>query len=179
MASSLAVPTAFCPAFAKPILKLAILSALLVAAIVVAPNLQAQQPSEPPAAPVPSQILSAKKVFITNATGDHDPRIAKYFGGPDGLYNQLYGVVKSGGRFELVTAPSDADLVFQATLGSHPIVPAYAGLRLSIFDPKSNVLLWTISEPIDPAILTKNARKNIANALERLMDDLKTLTPGK
>jgi hypothetical protein len=179
MPSSPAAPTAFCPAFAKPILKLAIFSALLVAAMTTIPNLQAQQPAEPPAAPVPSQILNAKRVFIANATGDHDLRIAKYMGGPDGIYNQFYADVKSGGRFELVSAPADADLVLYVTLGIFPLNPGYAGFRLSIIDPKTSILLWTMSEPIDPAFLAKTARKNMVASLDRLAGDLKTLTPGK
>jgi hypothetical protein len=146
-------------------------------------NLQAQQLEEPAAAPVPSQIVNAKKVFIANAAGDHDPRVSKYFGGPDGIYNQFYADVKSGGRFEPVSAPADADLVVQVTLGTFPLLAGYAGFRLSIFDPKTNILLWTASEPVDPAFLAKTARKNIAESLQRLANDLQFLplsktTPG-
>jgi hypothetical protein len=141
---------------------------------------QAQtQPMEPPAAPVPSQIVNAHKVFIANATGDHDPRVSKYFGGPDGIYNQFYADIQTGGRFEPVSAPANADIVVQVTLGTFPLVAGYAGFRLSIFDPKTNVLLWTASEPVDPAFLAKTARKNITESLQRLATDLQTLTLSK
>jgi len=159
--------------------KINILAALFVMATLAACSLQAQTPAEPPAAPVPSQIVSARRVFVSNPNSEQDPRISKYFGGPDGLYNQFYADVKGSGRFEPVAAPTDADLIFQVTMGLHPFVAGYAALRLSVLDPKTNVLLWTISEPVDPAFLTKNARKNIAVSLERLVDDLKALTPGK
>lgn len=153
---------------------------LLLVATIIVPSLQAQkQPPEPPAAPVPSQIVSARKVFIANAAGDHDPRVSKYFGGPDGIYNQFYADVQSGGRFEPVSAPADADIVVQVTLGTFPLVAGYAGFRLFIFDPKTNVLLWTASEPVDPAFLAKTARKNIAESLQRLATDLQALTLTK
>jgi hypothetical protein len=160
-------------------IQFALAAGLVFVALIETSNLQAQQPAESPAAPVPSQILSAKKVFIANAAGDHDPRVSKYFGGPDGLYNQFYADIKSGGKFELVSAPADADIVAQVTLGTFPLVAGYAGFRLSIFDPKTNILLWTASEPVDPAFLAKTARRNIADSLQRLANDLQTLTPGK
>ncbi len=159
--------------------RLGILSTLLVAAMLAGTDLHAQQPVGPPPAPVPSQILNAKRVFIANATGDHDLRIAKYMGGPDGIYNQFYADVESGGRFELAAAPADADLVLNVTLGIFPLNPGYAGFRLSIIDPKSSILLWTISEPIDPAFLAKTAHKNMVASLGRLADDLRSLTPGR
>lgn len=160
------------------ILKKGIFSVIISIALFI-PDLHAQQPPEPPPAPVPSQILTAKKIFIANATGDHDLRISRYMGGPDGIYNQFYADVKSGGRFELVSAPADADLVLNVNLGIFPLNPGYAGFRLSIIDPKTSIMLWTVSEPIDPAFLAKTAHKNMVASLGRLADDLKILTPGK
>jgi hypothetical protein len=156
-----------------------IAAAVLGLMMTMIPGMQAQrQPAEPSAAPVPSQIISAKKVFIANAADDHDTRIAKYVGGPDGIYDQFYADIKSQGRFELVSAPSDADLVLEVELGVLPVPPAYARFRLAIVDPKTSILLWTISEPVDAAILVKTARKHIAESLARVTDDLKALTPG-
>jgi hypothetical protein len=71
----------------------AFMVALLLAATVSVSQAQ-KQPPEPPAAPVPSQIVNARKVFIANAAGDHDPRVSKYFGGPDGIYNQFYADIR-------------------------------------------------------------------------------------
>ncbi len=144
-----------------------------------APNLQAQQLADPPAAPLPSQVVNAKRVFIANAYGDNDPRFAKYFGGPDGVYNQFYANVKSLGKYDLVSAPADADLVLEVTLGTLPAEhasPLYPRFRLAILDPRTNVLLWTISEPIEGAILTSTARKHVTATLAKLADDLKKLT---
>jgi hypothetical protein len=67
----------------------------------------------------------------------------------------------------------------EVTLGTFPLVQGYAGFRLSVLDPKTNVLLWTASEPVDPAMLTKNARRNITESLQRLTNDLQALTLNK
>jgi hypothetical protein len=73
------------------------------------PIATAQQPAAIPAAPVPSQILRAKRIFIVNAEGDNDVRISKYVGGTNGIYDQFYADVNNLGRFALVSAPADAD----------------------------------------------------------------------
>jgi hypothetical protein len=179
MESKFASPALLQPTVEKTSIQFAFAGTLVLIAMIAIPALQAQQPAEAPAAPVPSQIVNAKKIFIANAAGDHDPRVSKYFGGPDGIYNQFYADIKSGGRFEPVSAPADADIVAEVTLGTFPLVAGYAGFRLSIFDPKTNVLLWTASEPVDPAFLAKTARKNIAESLQRLATDLQTLTLSK
>lgn len=140
---------------------------------------KAPTPPPPPDAPVPSQIVNAKRVFIANSSGNNDVRIAKYVGGPNGIYNQFYADVKASGRFELVNAPAEADLALDVTIVPFPIAPSYPGFRLSIIDPKTNVLLWAITEPVDPAFLAKTARKNIAFSLSHLADDLKNLVPSQ
>lgn len=162
----------------RPVIQFAFAGTLVFASMFATPGLQAQkqQPAEVPVAPVPTQIVGAKKVFIANAASDRDVRIAKYIGGPDGLYNQFYADIKSGGKFEPVSAPADADLVLEVTIGMSPLVAGYAGVRLAIVDPKTNVLLWNLSEPVDPAFLAKTARKNIVESLQRLTDDLQALT---
>src|ERR1035441_8663261 len=71
--------------------------------------------AQAPAAPIPSQILTAKKVFISNAGGEYDAGI--WSGGRERSYNEFYAAMKSWGRYELVSSPGDADLVFQVGLG--------------------------------------------------------------
>jgi hypothetical protein len=163
--------------------RVAVLSfVLLFIATLATPALLAQKQPEPPevaAAPVPAQIVAAKKVFIGNNASDHDVRLTKYLGGADGIYNQFYAALKSGGRFELVSAPADADLVLEVSIGMSPLVVGYAGVRVTVVDPKTNVLLWNISEPVDTAFLAKTARKNIAGALQKLVNDLQFLALPK
>lgn len=68
-------------------------------------------------APIPVQIVTARKVFIANGGGDesrYDDGL--YTGGPDRAYNEFYASMKTWGRYELVAAPADADLVFEVRL---------------------------------------------------------------
>jgi hypothetical protein len=76
-----------------------------------------QQYKPAPPAPIPAQILTAKKVFIANGGGDESRYDTAWFsGGPDRAYNQFYAAMKTWGRYELVAAPGDADLVFEIRL---------------------------------------------------------------
>lgn len=149
-----------------------ILFCVMTVALLMPSRLQAQQSSALPSAPVPPQVISAKKVFIINAEGTNDVRIAKYLGGPNGIYNQFYANVKKTGRFEPTSAPVEADVALQVTLSMYDLIPGNARFKLSILDPKTNMLLWTISEPVEGAVLTKTAQKNIARSLARLAQDL-------
>jgi hypothetical protein len=150
---------------------------LALAVLSFVPFSPAQQPPDVAAAPLPAQLLHAKRVFIVNAEGDSDQRIAKYVGGTNGIYNQFYADVKTSSRFEIADSPADADVVLSVTLTVFAVVPGYPRFRLSILDPKSNVLLWTISEPVDPAFLTKTARRNVAESLSRITADLIAIVP--
>ena len=152
-----------------------ILSATLFAALAAVNNLQAQQQVNPPAAPVPPQVVNAKRVFISNAFADNGSDFNKYVGGPNGIYDQFYANVKNLGRYELVTAPADSDVVFEVTMVAYPGGAIIPRMRLAILDPKSNVLLWTITEPIGVANLAGTARKHIAVSLAKLTDDLKNV----
>lgn len=140
-------------------------------------NMWSQQPAVVPPAPVPSQILHAKKIFVVNAEGDNDPRFTRYTGGPTAVYDRFYADLKDLGRFEMVSAPADADLVLQVTLAEFAVLSGYPRFRLAIIDPKTNILLWTISEPVDPAFLAKTASRNIAQSLARLTQDVSLLIP--
>ena len=85
-------------------------------AIVVLHNsiLAAQQPKQVPPAPISAQILVAKKVFVANAGGEAPWKDnAQFNGGVDRSYSQFYGALKTWGRYELVGAPADADLLFE------------------------------------------------------------------
>jgi hypothetical protein len=136
---------------------------------------QTQPSTEISTAPMPAQFLAAKRMFIANGAGDNDPGITKYTNGPDGLYNQLYVDVKALGRYELVASPSDADIVLELRIEYAVFNPnfTYPKFKAEIRDPKTNVLLWTFTEPVNGALLAKSGRKNIAQSLSKLTDDLK------
>jgi len=148
---------------------------LVLVAVLTANAAQAQQPPDKPVAPIPAPFVNAKKVFIANGAGDNDPGIAKYTNGPDGLYNQFYADVKALGKYEIVAAPADADIVLELRVDYPPLDPhsTYPKFRAEVRDPKTNVLLWTCTEPLNGALLARNGRKNIAQAVSKLADDLK------
>jgi hypothetical protein len=150
---------------------------------------QKRTPAAP--APIPAQILAAKKVFIANAGWDEP-----YFtntpitGGPTRAYDEFYAAIKSLGRYELVTAPADADLLFEIRFDifTTPAVrtghsdslfgpsPYDASFRLEVRDPKTNALLWAIVEHVDQAIRQGNRDKDFDQALTRLTGDVQVLT---
>ncbi|MFZ0732658.1 MAG: hypothetical protein WAM79_10065 [Candidatus Sulfotelmatobacter sp.] len=105
----------------------------------------------PPPTHVPAQILSAKSVFISYA-GVDDPyvvsQVPKFTGGdPNGVYDQFYDAVKTWGRYQLVSAPADADLVLEISVHAPP--RGNPILHLRILDPKSKVVLWAFIETLE------------------------------
>jgi hypothetical protein len=62
-------------------------------------------------APVPSRILTAKKIFISNAPGEVSDLYPA-----DRLHSQFYAAIKSWEQYELVSAPGEDDLVFEISL---------------------------------------------------------------
>jgi hypothetical protein len=144
----------------------------------------AQTAGKAPVAPLPSQILTAKKVFIANGGGGFDKEI--WNGDPSRTYNEFYGAIKSWGYYEIVGTPADADLVLQIGISSSPrisggeVIPWFQA-RLAMLDPKSNILLWASDEfiPEKPGlgmILKKNRDKELSEAIGRIIIDLKSLT---
>lgn len=142
--------------------------------------------SPAPSAPVPSLILSAKKIFVANAGGDEAVFDAQYSGGPDRLYDEFYAAVKSWGRYELTSSPGNADLVFEIGLTvvrpqrSHPLGgddnPAYdSQLHIAIRDVKTQVILWGLTEHAESAILQGNRDKNFEQALTAIMSELRKI----
>jgi len=143
-----------------------------------------------PPAPVPTQIVAAKKVFIANAGGDqpfYDDPI--FNGSPDRTYDQFYAGIKALGRYELVGSPAEADLLFEIQLNVPPAnekvvkdqtrlipVPYDPYMRLVIRDPRTNALLWVFTEHVQWAILLGNRDKNFDQASARIVNDVQSLT---
>jgi hypothetical protein len=140
--------------------------------------------AQAPAAPIPSQIVNAKKIFIANAGGGFDREIGN--GEPSRTYNEFYAAIKTWGRYELVGSPSEADLVLQISIANsakvlgNSVVPWFQ-VRLAILDPKTNVVLWVLDEWIPESQgmgmwSKKNRDKEIDDGLDRIVGDLKALT---
>ena len=99
-----------------------------------------------PVAPVPTQIASAKKVFISNMGTD---TISAAFRMENKPYNEFYAAVKAWGRYQLVDSPADADLVyeigFSAPIVQEELPPYYSPqFNLSIVDARTHFRLWTL-----------------------------------
>lgn len=143
------------------------------------PVSRAQQASV--AAPVPSQIITAKRVFISNATGE--VMVAGVASNP--TYDEFYAALKSWGRYELVSTPADADLIFEIhfTVGMGPtsIINGSGSLskvmqfHVIVLDPKTHVLLWEITQPLQGANRVETGRKNFTQAMANLVGSVKKL----
>jgi hypothetical protein len=122
-----------------------------------------------PAAPLPPAISAAKTVFLSNSCNDS-------YAACTNLYNELYAGLQSEGKYTLVLAPAQADLVFEihystrlsgvgGSAESGPVSSYGSNLQLLILDRATRVVLWSISE--------SGNRKTTAQ--EQVLDDLKTL----
>jgi len=63
--------------------------------------------------PVPPAILSARRIFVSNAGADSGLFPKPFSGNTDRAYNQFFAALKAAGLFELVSDPSEADLVLE------------------------------------------------------------------
>ncbi len=150
----------------------------------------AAQTKQDEPAPLPTQILTAKKVFIANGGGD-DPGMPDplFSGGSDRAYNQFYAALKSSGRYELVGSPAEADLLFDIRFsvvpdrrptgfwGDKGTSDYYDAIfRLDIRDPKTTALLWAFNEHMEWALLKSNRNKNFDQASARIASDALALS---
>ena len=169
--------------------KRGILHLLFAIGLLSLPLLSADKPKDAvPPAPVPSPIAAARKVFISNAPGTSLPA---YFGGPDRTYNEFYAAMKGWGHYELVAAPSDADLILEISFNSSlssvggtstsgPISYNYTELRLVILDARMHVTLWWFNEAVNPKVsFGHRPEKAVDSAFSQstatLVDNLKKL----
>jgi len=131
-----------------------------------------------PQAPLPAQILSAKRVFIAYSGAENLslPLMTVFSGKSDRVYNEFYALMKDWGRYDLVSSPAQADLVF--TIGqefSGLRAPEIGRVRLDIRDPRSNVLLWSLHEYVQAAIFQGHRDKNLDKAMAVIVDGVKDL----
>jgi hypothetical protein len=140
----------------------------------------AQTSMASPPAPVPVQIGSAKKVFISNASGEElDPR--KFFLPSidrDLAYAKFFTALQAGGRYEPVLNPSDADLVLEIRF-MKKLVPedelTDPCLRLLILDPRTHTLLWAFSARVELSAgfhAAEKREKNLDQAIAELVGNL-------
>jgi hypothetical protein len=114
--------------------------------------------------------------FIANG-GGLDASLAQQIGiSPDRAYNDFYAAMKSWGRYELVSSPAEADLVFEicfSTIVDHVMNGDSwnaAHFRVVILDPKTHVSLWVFNERTH----ARN-KKDLDKSETCLMDNVKNL----
>ena len=160
----------------RPALPLAMCFALVLSFAVASPA----HAQESASAPVPAQLITAGKIFISNAGGDIDPntkQLGEFLGLPIRPYNDFYAAMKSWGRYQLVSAPSDADLIFEISFSVSPATGgADAKFHLVILDPKTHVTLWAFTEYVETAILAGNREKHFQQGMESIVADAKSLS---
>jgi hypothetical protein len=131
-------------------------------------------------APIPSQILTAKKLFIGNAGGEFDTR--DWTGPFSRTYKQFYAETKSSGKYELVDTPSDSDLVLEISFvdeifcrGDDP------QFRLAVIDPKTHVKLWALVShiPHQSPSTRKGRDEKFDEALAKLARSFQELSTGQ
>jgi hypothetical protein len=147
-----------------------IASVVLLLRLVAMVSLQAQQIFT---APVPAQIVAAKKVFIANGGRDSLAPPVPYTGEQSRAFEQFYKVVQKSGLFELVATPQEADLVLQ--ISTKVTVSGQERLRLTIYEAESHYVLWKMDSWIEPGVRQATRDRNFDVAVNRLESDLEKL----
>jgi len=142
-------------------------------------DLSAQGLKVAPRAPLPAQIASAKRVFISYAGGivcDINP--------DDRVYDWLYAELKGWGRYQIVAQPMGADLILEISAMSvvgpvgtleSPTVGNYPRVRLLVIDPQTHVVLWGFNQHADLHGGAFSAYIAFDEAVGKLVNDLKAL----
>jgi hypothetical protein len=150
----------------------------LALVLAVTPAIPAQQIT-PNAAPVPPQIASAHTIFVSNAGGSNFFNM--FTGGPDRAYNSFYADLRQSSQYQLVSSPSQADLIFEIRAIAPAIpsddLPAYnPQLVLSILDPQTKAVLWTTSANVRAVGTRKQRDRGFDQSMAVLVDKLAQIT---
>jgi hypothetical protein len=163
-----------------------LVACLCITALLSEVSALAQQPGAAAIAPVPQLLMTARKVFLSNAGADSGLFPHPFSGDPDRVYNEFHANMVSWGRYQLVSSPAQADLVFEIQL-SAPSGPTNANkqngasdplpmFRLVIYDRPTHYVLWALTESIAAATLQKTHDHNFDEALANLVLDAGRLT---
>lgn len=144
------------------------------------PRVEAAQAEAAAQAPVPSQIAAAHTVFLTNAGAD-----ANFPVDETQAFNDVYAALQSWSRYQFVTSPTQADLIFQLH-DTAPITNVTGGrggvysisspaFQLTILDAKTNVALWTVTSPVNVAGRKKARAQWYSLAVTNLVSRVKVV----
>jgi len=142
--------------------------------------LPAQVVQTPPNAPVPAQIATAHSIFLSNGGAENGFPVDS-----TQTYNTIYAALQSWGRYQLVNAPEQADLILKlrdvAPITTYDtsrgrtysyVSPAY---EVTILDPHSGVTLWTVTSPLNLAGSKTTLQRWEALSVTNLVSRLKVL----
>jgi hypothetical protein len=158
--------------FGKQLLSL---SLLLTAFIIPACAQRKAAPVNSSSAPVPDPILKGKRAFISFELGDVSAFPSLYSGGPERAYSEFYTAMNQWGRYELVSDPKDADVIFAIRFVESPGL-ATPQIRVGISDSRGRVSLWGFSEEINMAFRKKNRDAAFSQTVTQLVTDIQKLT---
>jgi hypothetical protein len=134
-------------------------------------------------APPPQQISAAHTIFISN--GGTPTAFVDYTGGANRPYNSFYSAIEQWSHYQIVTSPSQADLIFE--ISGHASSSSYVGtdnipysfyqhaLVLHVIDPKANTVIWTMAANIQPRGLKGTRDKRFDAATTVLINQLRQL----
>ena len=124
-------------------------------------------------APVPEVLLRAKRAFISYELGDVTAFPKGYSGGPERAYSEFYTEMKQWGRYQLVSDPADAEIIFGVRFVNPPEIAAQ--IRVGITDARTHVSLWGFVEQVDPAVRKKHRDASFTDSVDLLIGDIKDL----
>jgi hypothetical protein len=100
-------------------------------------------------------------------------------------YNGFYAALKGLGHYQLVSDPSNSDLVlelhyeFSLAAGVNGGSNTPRQFRVILLDPKTHFVLWTLVERTNYAALERNRNKNLDEVVDVLATDLDYLLSAK
>lgn len=142
-----------------------------------------QQTSTP--GPVPAAIVSAHTIFISNGGSDAGLFPSPFSGDANRPYDELYKALQADSHYQLVSDPSQADLVLELRLlappgptnpnKAHGAADPEPQFRLVIYDRRTHYVLWALTQPIHWAILQRTHDRNFEDALNVLVKNFEAL----
>jgi hypothetical protein len=156
-------------------------TALLLGALLLSGAGAQGKKTDVPVAPLPTAILDAKKIFLSNG------------GGSNLAYDAFYSDIKSWGKYQIVGSPAEADLIvelayrvedkgtrvwsstntYNNTTQVHSAHITDPQLILTIYDAKTKDSLWSETDHRRLAKMEKNREKETVNSAQRLVEDWK------
>lgn len=122
-------------------------------------------------APLPAELISAKKAFLLKGVGASAFTVE---GGFDLAFDAFYSDLKNWGRYSLTDKPEDADVVLEVSYSA----VFELQLTLIVYNSRTKAELWSTSVAPGRAYRKSNQEKEMVKAGEHLADNLKNRFPA-